>query len=348
MKAAVYKGPKNVVIEDRPRPTAAPGEVVVKVKYCGICGTDVHSYLHEGIIQAPTVFGHEAVGVVAEVGDGVERWKAGDRVAIGPPGTCGECYNCRHGQPNLCEHAFSRTIGLSPATDGAYAEYVKVRYPRHMLLPIPEGVTFEDAVLFDVVGVSFHGIRKSRLRMGDNAVVIGTGPIGLATMLLLKMAGAMHITALVRSPKKAELSLKYGADLALEIGREGAGLAETIGKLYGGKGADVVYECVGEPDAVETSIAVAKSGGQVVILGVGGKPLVQSISSAQLVAREIDLLPCFVYDEDEIGMMFGMLANKKLKIAGMVTDIIGLEEVVPRGLERLANTRDQIKVLLAP
>ncbi|MCF8095289.1 MAG: alcohol dehydrogenase catalytic domain-containing protein, partial [Desulfobacteraceae bacterium] len=183
MKAVVYKGKESISLEEKPKPEAGPGEAVVKVKYCGLCGTDLHSYLEGGIIDPGTVLGHEIVGTVDELGSGVQGWNLGDRVAVGPPGHCPEmCYQCRQGRPNICQHGFGRTAGISPNTDGGYAEYVKVSYPSHMLLKIPDNVSLEEAVLFDILGVPFHGIRRSNFRVGDKAVVLGAGAIGLSAV----------------------------------------------------------------------------------------------------------------------------------------------------------------------
>jgi 2-desacetyl-2-hydroxyethyl bacteriochlorophyllide A dehydrogenase len=346
MKAAVYNGVRDVTLEERPKPIAEPGEVVVKVKYCGICGTDLHSYLHEGIIAPGTIFGHETVGTVHEIGSGVEGWKVGDRVAVGPPGHCGECYNCRQGRPNICKYGFSRTTGISPATDGSYAEYVKVKYPKYMLLKIPDHVSFEEAVLFDIIGVPFHGIRRSNFRMGDNVVVVGAGPIGLCAVLLLKMGGAKHITVLEPTPKKRELALKFGADLALDPIEEGAALQDKIIDIYDGIGADVVYECAGNPNAIRSAISVVKSGGQLLVLGISEKEM--PIVPAYVCPREIDIKTSFVYDGDEIRIILGLMETGRINAKEMVTDIIGLDDVVEKGFKQLETSVDQVKILLAP
>jgi 2-desacetyl-2-hydroxyethyl bacteriochlorophyllide A dehydrogenase len=346
MKAALYQGVKSIEIIERPKPQAKPGEVIVKVKYCGICGTDLHAYLHEGIIEPGTIFGHETVGIIEEIGSGVEGWSMGDRVAVGPPGTCGECYNCRKGHPNICINGFERTTGISPATDGSYAEYVKVKYPKNMLLKIPENVTFEEAVLFDIIGVPFHGIRRSNFKIGDNVVVIGAGPIGLSAVLLLKMGGARHITVLEPSLKKRELALQFGADLALDPMEEEASLQEKIGSLYDGIGADVVFECAGNPQAIRSGLSVVKSGGQLLILGVSEKEM--PIVPAYVIPREIDIKTSFVYDRDEIIMILGLMENGRLDTKGMVTDIIPLVDVVEKGFDQLLTSGEQVKILLTP
>ncbi len=347
MKVALYKGVRNVVFEDRPMLTAGPGEVIVKVEYVGICGTDVHSYMHEGIISPPTVFGHETVGTVHQLGAGVTSCQVGDRVAVGPPGNCGECHNCLQGRASICVNGFLRTTGISPMTDGGYAEYLLVRNPKRMLVPIPKNVSFEEAVLFDVLGTSFHGIRRSNFKLGDNVVVIGTGPIGFSAIMLLKLAGAGKLIALVRSEAKAKLALQYGADVALNMTKEGAGLADSVRALTGGKGADITYECAGGSASVNTCIDVTRSGGQVILLGVEGTPT--SIVTARVIPHEIDLITSFVYDAAEVAMIFEFLATGKRPVAKkMVTDIIGMKDVVDKGLERLANPNDQTKILLAP
>jgi threonine dehydrogenase-like Zn-dependent dehydrogenase len=344
MKVAVYKGVKNVVLEDRPKPVAGPGEVIVKVKYCGICGTDVHAYLHEGMCEPPVIFGHETVGVVDELGAGVTSCKVGDRVAVGPPGNCGECHNCLNGRASICTKGFLLTTGITSHTDGGYAEYLRVRNPSKMLIQIPQNLSFEESVLFDVIGTSFHGIRRSQFKVGDNVVVIGTGPIGLSAIMLLKLGGAGKLIVVVRSEAKAKIAMKYGADVTL---LDGPDLPEKIRLLTGGKGADITYECAGQPAAFANALNMTRSGGQVMIIGVTGEP--SSFVSARYVPQEINMDTSFVYDAAEVAMVFDFIASGKLPVAKqMVTDIIGMDDVVVKGLERLSKSSDQIKILLDP
>ena len=347
MKVALYKGVRDVVFEDRPKPVAGPGEAVVKVEYCGICGTDVHSYMHEGVISPPTVFGHETVGTVSELGPGTNTFKIGDRVAVGPPGNCGKCHNCLTGHASICVNGFERTTGITPNTDGGYAEYLLVRDPKKMLLPIPKNVSLEEAALFDVMGTAFHGIRISRFKLGDTVLVIGTGPIGFSAMMLLKLAGAGKLIAVVRSPEKARLSLQYGADVALNMTELGDKLGDKVRELTGGKGVDIAYECAGAPASVHVCIDTVRSGGQVLLLGVTGEPM--SMVIARIVPREIEFTTSFVYDAAEIEMVLNFIAEGRLPEAKkMVTDIIKMDEVIDRGLERLSKKNDQTKILLAP
>lgn len=347
MKVAIYKGVRNVAIEDRPKPVAGPGEAVVKVEYCGICGTDVHSYMHEGIIAPPTILGHETVGTVAELGQGTNTFKIGDRVAVGPPGNCGKCHNCLQGRASICTVGFERTTGITSKTDGGYAEYLLVRDPLKMLLPIPKNVSFEEAALFDIIGTAFHGIRRSRFKVGDTVLVSGAGPIGISAIMLLKLAGAGKLIATDVSDDRVKLALEYGADVALNAKELGPKLVEKVQELTGGKGADIVYECAGSPSSLSACIFLARSGGQVLAIGVSGEPT--PIVTAPVVCREVDITTSFVYDAAEIEMVLNFIATGRLPMAmKMVTDIVKMDDVIVKGLERLSKPNDQMKILLAP
>ncbi len=345
MKVAVYEGARVVRLQERPELKAAPGEVIVKVKCCGICGTDIHIYL-EGERNIGLVLGHEVAGTVAEIGRGVEGWKIGERVVIGPPGPCGECYYCRRGRSNKCVHAMERTVGLSPGCDGGMAEYVRVRYPRNMLIRIPDEVSFEDAVLVDTITVSLRGIRQSRFRLGDSVVVAGAGPIGYSAIQFLRIGGARHITVLEPSEKKRELALKCGADVALNPLEEGDALQGKVMALYGGIGADVAFECAGTPQALQSLLGLVKCGGQVLLIGQSRKEM--PISSSPFVSREIEMKGSHVYDDEDIRICLDFLAKRRFNTEGMVADIISLDDIVEKGFERLATNKNLMKVVIAP
>ncbi len=224
VKAALYEGVKRSGCRP-PHAKAGPGEAVVKIALCGICGTDLHIYF-EGMLPPPFVPGHENVGTVVELGEGVEGLAVGDRVVAGPPGSCGGCYFCLHGRPNLCIYGFEQTNGLR--RDGGMAEYMLVKDARQMLYPIPDNVPFEDAVLTDTIATALRGITQSALLVGDNVVISGAGPIGLAATQLLKIAGARHVTVLEIVAQKRSLAAQLGADMILDPVAEGEGLKDRI------------------------------------------------------------------------------------------------------------------------
>ncbi|WP_323000234.1 zinc-dependent alcohol dehydrogenase [Castellaniella sp.] len=349
MKCAVYYGPRDVRLEDRPIPEPGSGQLLVRVDYVGICGTDVHSYQMAGIISPVRVLGHETVGTVVRIGSGVKEFAVGDQILCGPPTRCREnCPSCRRGETNICINGFPRTAGIGEL-DGGYAEYLLVNDVRHtMLIKVPAGVNAREAVLFDVVCVAFHGIRKSRFRLGDNVVISGGGSIGLSAIALLKLAGANKIIALEVAEDKHDIMRAYGADYVLNPKRfddVGAKIRDILGT---GVGADVVFECVGRADSLETCVMqCVRPGGQVMLIGAGGEPL--SLATARFVPHEIDLQCSFVYTEDEVRTYLELMAVGKIDFSTLVTDVIHLEDCVERGLERLSRPGNgQIKILIAP
>ena len=345
MKVAVYEGVRSITFQDRPDLSAAPGEVIVKIKYCGICGTDLHIY-YEGLLPPPMVLGHENVGTIADIGQGVEGWNVGERVAIGPPGPCGNCYYCNHGYPSLCETGFVRTNGLGPGHDGGMAEYMKVQDPKGMLHKIPDEVSFEDAVLIDTITVGLRGIIQSRFKIGDNVVVSGAGPIGLGTIQWLKIAGARHITALEPSEKKRQLALKLGADEVLNPLEEGENLRDKVLDRYGGLGADIAFECAGIPPAFETALDLIRGAGQLLVLG-HSENLV-SINDSRMVLRESNIKASNAYSGEEVVICLDFLARGRFDTKGFLEDIISLDDILEKGFERLKTDQDLMKIAVAP
>jgi 2-desacetyl-2-hydroxyethyl bacteriochlorophyllide A dehydrogenase len=343
VKAAVYTGVNQIEFQNRPRLKAGPGEVVIKIKYCGICGTDVDIYF-EGILPPGIVLGHENVGTIAEVGEGVEGWEMGDRVFSGPPGPCGECYYCLHGHPSICVNGFEQTNGLR--RDGGMAEYMLVKDPKYMLAKIPDHVPFEDAVLMDCIACAFHGIMQSDFRMGDNVVVSGAASIGLSVIQLLKIGGAAHITVLQPSPMKRKMALELGADVGFNPLEEGDQLRDKVMALYHGIGADIAFECAGTPESFQTCLGLVKSGGQVLNLGVSEAPT--AVVTAALVMRELDIKSSLAYDYEDVRKCMNYLATGRFKAKGMLSDIIPLDDLVEKGFKRLMVDKNLIKVAVAP
>jgi threonine dehydrogenase-like Zn-dependent dehydrogenase len=343
MKAAVYIGDRTIRLEDRPLPKPGPGEAVVKIELCGICGTDLHIYF-EGMLPPPFVPGHENVGYVHEVGEGVEGLAVGDRVAAGPPGPCGRCYHCVHGRPSLCVDGFEQTNGLR--RDGGMAEYMLVKDARQMLYPIPENVSFEDAVLTDTMATALRGITRSAFRMGDNVVVSGAGPIGLSAVQFFKLGGARYVTALEIVPEKRRLAEEMGADLVLDPDAESGGLAQRLAELYGGVGPDLVVECAGKARSLELCLSLPRAGGQVLNLGAGVEPV--SVVPAVLALREVWLVSSLAYTAAEARLCLDYLTSGRFRTLGLLSDVIPLVDLVDKGFERLAADRALVKVAVRP
>jgi threonine dehydrogenase-like Zn-dependent dehydrogenase len=223
---------------------------------------------------------------------------------------------------------------------------VKVGYPKNMLLKIPGNVSFEEAVLYDILGVPFRGIRKSRFAIGDNVVVMGAGAIGLSAILFLKMGGAKQITVIEPSADRRNQALEFGADLAFDPLAKKSDFEKEVFDRYDGIGADIVFECSGNPAAINTAIGLTRNGGQLIQIGVGGEPV--SLVTARIVPREIEIKTSFVYTGDEIKMIFGLMANGRLSARAMLTDTIALKDVVTKGIDRLSSPGKEIKIVIAP
>jgi threonine dehydrogenase-like Zn-dependent dehydrogenase len=225
------------------------------------------------------------------------------------------------------------------------AEYMLVKDPKYMLARIPDNVSFEDAVLTDTIATSYRGIMQSAFKMGDNVVVSGAASIGLACIQLLKIGGARHITVLQPSPRKREMALKFGANVAFNPFEE-ANLQEKVMAIYDGVGADIAFECAGTPESFQTCLGLVKAGGQVLNLGVTEKPV--SVNLAFLVRRELDIKSSLAYTYEEVQKCLHYLATGRFNAKGLLSDIIPLSDLVERGFNRLVTDKNLIKVAVAP
>ena len=347
MKAAVYYGPHDVRVEEREIPKASPDEIVVKIDYCGVCGSDVEVY--HGASERPVmVMGHENVGTVYEVGENVTGFTVGQRLLCGPPSYCEDgCPACRSGRPNICVHGLPKTAGIG-GPDGGYEEYMRVLDPKHkILIPIPDSVDSKDAVLFDIVCVAYHGLRRSNFKMGDTVAVSGTGPIGLAAIQLAKAGGASKVVAIGRKSNKRDILMKYGADECV-FTQETGDLYGDVRKALGNEaGADVTLECAGAKESLLNCInTIAKPGSQVILVGCVAEPIPE-LNFMSMLPREIDIISSFVYTEEEIKMYLELLNEKKISFPDMVTDIISLDELVEKGLDR-KDRSGMLKILCKP
>ena len=345
MKAVKYKGPKDLEFVDIPRPEATPGYVLVKVGYCGICGTDIHAYQMPGIFDWELILGHEAVGYVEEVGEGIDCVKVGDRVAVGPPGDCGHCYSCNTGNPNTCVNAFPNTLGIGPGTQGAYAEYVLSKFPQNELFKIPDGVTFEQAVLFDVLGVGLHAVRRSDMRVGDNIVVSGSGSIGLAVIQAIKLAGANTLVVFDPLESKRKIALEVGADYAFDPGNKED--VEKVKSMFShANGAQVCFEAAGYPDSIQTCIDLCMPNGQVMLIGNDSRPY--QMITAPLGVQQFDLKFSFTYTKEEITMLFNLISNGKIDTSPYTLEKAPLDQAIQK-LDDLASGKLEVaRVLLMP
>ncbi len=265
MKALVLKEYMKLSYEEAPMPEFGPTDVLVAVKACGICGSDIHGMDgSSGRRRPPIIMGHEASGVVSEVGNTVNGWKRGDRVTFDSTIFCGMCKFCRRGDINLCDSR--RVLGVSCEDyrrHGAFAEYVTV--PQHILYRLPDGLSFENAAMVEPVSIAFHAVRRVRPALNDTAVVVGAGMIGLFVIQALRLAGCGKIIAVDVIPDKLKLSLNLGATHTIDSNKEDA--LAGIQSITGGFGADLAVEAVGMAKTVEMAMRCVRKGGSVMLVG---------------------------------------------------------------------------------
>lgn len=265
MKALVLKEYSKFVYEDIEEPRIGPEDVLIRVKACAICGSDVHGMDGStGRRIPPVVMGHEASGVIEKLGKNVERFKVGDRVTFDSTVYCGKCSYCRLGQVNLCDNR--RVLGVSCGEyriDGAFAEYVSV--PQHILYLLPDTVSFEQAAMVEPLSIAFHAVSRSPIFLNCSAVVVGSGMIGLLIIQLLKASGCGRIIAIDLMQEKLDMAGKFGADILLKA--DDPDLPANIYELTQNRGADIAFEVVGITASLQTAIAALKKGGSLTLVG---------------------------------------------------------------------------------
>lgn len=267
MKALVLKEYGRFRFEEFPRPVRGRDEVLVRVRACAICGSDVHGMDGStGRRIPPIVMGHEAAGVVEETGVDAEAagYRPGDRVTFDSTVSCGRCPYCRQGDVNLCDDR--RVLGVSCAEyrlHGAFAEHVAV--PARILYRLPDAVSFEHAAMVEPLSVALHAVRRSGTLPGEAAVVVGTGLIGLLVVQLLRNAGCSPIFAVDLAQSRLDLARRLGADITLRS--DAVDVPAAVFAATGGRGAAVAFECVGVTPTVRTAVAVLRKGGALTLVG---------------------------------------------------------------------------------
>ncbi len=265
MQALVLTDKKQFELQSLPTPTPGPDEVLIAVRACGICGSDVHGMDGStGRRRPPIVMGHEAAGVIAGLGSNVTGWSTGDRVTFDSTISCGHCPHCRRGEVNLCDHR--RVLGVSCEEyrqAGAFADYVVV--PARILYRLPDSLSFEEAALIEPFTIAFHAVRRHPVRLNDSALIIGCGMIGLALLQTTRLAGFGRIVAVDTAADRLRQAKELGADDIVNSA-EGDALA-TLLRLTEGRGFDHAFEAVGIAPTVDLAVRAARKGGAVTLVG---------------------------------------------------------------------------------
>ena len=314
MKALLLTKYMELQVTDLPNPEIGPHDVLVRVRSCGICGSDVHGLDGStGRRIPPLVMGHEAAGVIAEVGRNVTEWKEGDRVTFDSTVSCGRCAFCRRGDINLCNNR--QVLGVSCGDyrrNGAFAEYVAV--PENILYRLPEGLSFDHAAMIEAVSIGVHAVNLTPHELGDTAVVVGAGMIGQLTIQAAKVAGFSKVYAVDIDDAKLERAKNLGADEAFNS--KSSNVAAEIAARTNGQGADAVLEAVGATDPIATSIACVRKGGTVTLIG-NISPKIE-VNLQALVTRQIRLQGSCA-SSGEIPACIELLSKGAIRVDSMIS-----------------------------
>jgi (R,R)-butanediol dehydrogenase/meso-butanediol dehydrogenase/diacetyl reductase len=340
MRAALFtEMGKPLQVQAIADPVCGPHDLILKVKNCGICGSDLHMTEPTSIMPLAlnSVMGHEFAGEVAEVGKAVTHlWKAGDRVAGFPVICCGEhtpCLNYNLGA-GACGKMLTVGLGASP---GAYAEYVRIGAPSGHRLP--DSVSFREGAMVEPLAVGLHAVDMAKMPRGATVLVLGAGPVGLATMLWANFLGARHVIVSEKAELRRQMAAKFGATDAIDPAQP---LGEQVRKIAG-KDPDVIFECVGVPGLLSTVMQEAPRGGRIVVAGVCQQP--DTIMPLIGIVKELEIQFVLGYRPADFDYVIAMIASDRVDVGHMVTDIVTLD-TLPAAFEALRKPTHQCKVML--
>ena len=336
MKAARFYSPHEPLkLEQVPMPSPGPGEALVQVKACGICGSDIHILEGDTLTgQTPVILGHEGSGVIAEVGSGVTDWREGDRVVIDSIVSCGYCRNCQRGRDSICLNR--QVIGIH--MDGALAQYVKVK--ARNLISLPAGIPFEQGCLAtDAVATPYHALKaRAKLRPAESVAVFGIGGLGSHAIQLARLMGAALIVAVDVSETALKRAKKAGADFVVDAREEDP--PEAIRRLAGPLGVNMALECVGREQTVLWAAQSVEVGGRVAVVGLGPKRL-QALAIAEFVRNEVNIMGSYAFELKEIAEVLALVDSGRLDLGSSVTKTISLEQV-NEGLRELSESSGSV------
>jgi len=343
VKALLLSEVKKLQVVEMPVPACGPTDLLVKVKACGICGSDIHGFDgSSGRRIPPLVMGHEAAGIVQDVGADVQGFKIGDRVTFDSTVSCGKCHYCRKGSINLCENR--QVLGVSCnefRRQGAFAEFVTV--PQNIAYHIPDSLPFEHAAMIEAVSIAVHAANRTPRSIGGSVVVVGSGMIGLLCIQTLKIAGFAKIIAVDLEDEKLQLAKKLGATHTINAKTEDT--VSLVLRWTEGRGADAAMEVVGANKPVSTCFQVVRRGGAVTLVG-NLTPSVE-LPLQTVVTRELSVYGSCA-SNGEIPQCIELLASGAIQVAPLITATTDLENT-PQWFDRLyAGEKGAMKVIVTP
>lgn len=327
--------------EERDIPEVKDDEVLVRLEYVGICGSDLHYYetgaIGDYVVKPPFVLGHEPGGVVVETGKNVKHLKVGDRVALEPGKTCGHCEFCKTGRYNLCPDV---VFFATPPVDGVFQEYVA--HEADLCFKLPDHVSTMEGALIEPLAVGFHAAMQGEAKAGQTAVVMGAGCIGLVTMMALKAMGVSRVYVVDIMQKRLDKAMELGADGVINGSEVDA--VETVMKLTEGKGCDLAVETAGTQITTVQAIHMTKKGSTIVLVGYS-KSGEMTLPMSLVLDKELTFKTVFRY-RHIYPMAIEAVASGKVNLKGIVTDIFSLDDVQKAMDYSVSNKSDVVKAVI--
>jgi len=321
MKALVHMAPYVMELQEWDVPSYGPEDLLIRVKACAICGSDVKGYTGKtGRRQPPIIMGHEASGVVEAVGGNVAGFVPGDRVCFDSTVYCRRCAYCLRGMPNMCERR--QVVGVSEGTyrrHGAMAEYVLVPY--WIAVHLPDNLSFAQAALIETVSIGVHAANRTSVRLNDTVVVVGAGAVGLTALQAIRLRGAGKVVVTDLSPWRLDLARRFGADVVIRADRPD--LLDRLRQATGREGADAVIEAVGVQASVDTALEITRKGGVLTLIG-NVTPRVE-VGLQTIVVREITVRGTCA-SNGEFPDCVALVTSGRIKVDPLITERARLED----------------------
>jgi 2-desacetyl-2-hydroxyethyl bacteriochlorophyllide A dehydrogenase len=343
MKAAVIEGAKSIKITDVVTPVAGNGQVLVRIHAVGICGSDIHGF--KGIIpkRRPVglIMGHEAAGEVVEVGKEQKGWTKGERVAIDPQISCGDCFACRRGWTNLCENMAAIGSAMRGFKHGAMCEYLVV--PGRQLNKMPNGLSYAEGAMFEPVAHALHLFNRTCVNVGDTVVIVGTGTIGLVAVQVARLMGASRIIAVDILHERLKLARKLGADITIDSSKTDP--VQEVLEHTQGRGADIAVEAVGHSATYEYCIRCVRKRGTVLALGFADEKVY--FPSQKLLFSEVSIVG-FTGFSHEGELVLNLIEAHKIEVKSLITHTFALEDAQLAFETACDPSANAIKVMIIP
>ena len=352
MKAALWYGRHDIRLEDVPEPRPGPEDVVIRIDWCGICGTDLGEYQHGPLfipvhephpltgIKAPIILGHEFAGEIVEIGRNVRERKIGEEVGCDTILFCGHCFWCTRHQYPLC----SSLGALGLHGHGGLAEYCVA--PAYMCLRLTGQLTPEIAPLAETLSVVVRALRRGRMQIGETVVIIGAGAVGLLAVQLARTTGARAVYVVEPSQHRRQIAAQLGADVVLDPAT--MNVFEAITELTGGIGADLALECAGHHTTIAMAIDLVRRGGRAVLVGIPHQETHYNFAKLVMAEKELIGSLSHVYDED-YSTAIRLLGDGRVQADSIISHRIALTDIITDGFERLGGGHeDVIKIIVSP